>query len=313
MEKKQFNETPTAPYTIVTHDYPAYNLTKILEQAKGIIKSVEGTRVVTPIGQDEELQERAGTTNNDSHQLRELVDTTSILIKYLNESIHETQQLKLKNMILQTNNGSLESRYEVEGNLQKQEFERLKCQLNHEKQTLLGRLQLKDEKVRKYKKKIRDKNGEINRLLKILHDNSISDASHLSVIETQGSTTTSSRINTPNGSFRVKTGMLKTLGALATQVLNEGNEDISENQTILEPEDKFHDPDVTEPEMLIFSHNTNPSIRILASQGNSGFENANEGDLPPETSETIVKVTSMKQLPKLRTFNAINNDLKDVV
>ena len=106
---------------------------------------------------------------------RDINAVVSSLIHVLNQSVRQNQQLKLKNMILKSNSGDVQSRYEVEENLKKQQFERKKCQLFLERENLVKRIQTKDGKVAKYKNKIIEKNREINRLMRILNEHSISD------------------------------------------------------------------------------------------------------------------------------------------
>ena len=130
----------------------------------------------------------------------------------------------------------------------RQEFERIKNQLLADKQNLIERLNISNGKVKKYKRRIIDKNREINRLIKVLRDNSVDytqpDVSSVDFATT--SSTSSVHITAPEDTSNGKrTGMLKALGALATQVLNDDTEEASPSQTFMQSSVRTEDDNTT--------------------------------------------------------------------
>ncbi|QLL30496.1 hypothetical protein HG536_0A03130 [Torulaspora globosa] len=169
-----------------------------------------------------------------------VMTTISSLMRALDDSMRQIQQLKLKNMLLKSNSDNLQSSYVVEENLRKQQFERMKYQFLLEKEQLIEKLRAKESKVAKYKSRVMEKNRQINKLTRILNDSAILDTS---ASETSDSTTRRSVTSIPlSSSSKYKTSdMLKTLGLLASQVLKDEVDEDSGNQTILQVADNTTD------------------------------------------------------------------------
>lgn len=245
------------------------------------------------------------------------------LVEVLNTYVRQNQQLKLKNMILTSNSGDLQSRYEVEENLKKQQFERMKCQLFLEKENLLKKLQLKDGKVVKYKNKIIEKNREINRLMRILNEHSILDTSQTSF--NGGGSVNSSTGNAPGRTSppaakqkpqlsknkEKASDMLRTLGMLASQVLNDEADDDSANQTIVQANNSSNRPvdcNTTEPEIL---HSPN----VSAGTQNSESINQMRGTPEPRSSSLGANYFLKQlpiQMPKMKRFSTVDGTVKDI-
>lgn len=203
----------------------------------------------------------------------EIFNITHSLVTSLRASIIQIQQLRYKSMIQNTTNSEdIQSRINVEKNLQKQEFERIKSQLLMEKNSLLNKVTINEKKIKKYKKRIIEKNLEINRLAKLLNEN-ITDITYhdISSMDNSNSTVSSSLKQTPipsrEESFTIRTtansantsNMLRTLGALATHVLktNGDNEDTSANRTVLLQNSKLEDDNNTEIDISFQNNNYN--------------------------------------------------------
>lgn len=203
----------------------------------------------------------------------EIFNITHSLVTSLRASIIQIQQLRYKSMIQNTTNSEdIQSRINVEKNLQKQEFERIKSQLLMEKNSLLNKVTINEKKIKKYKKRIIEKNLEINRLAKLLNE-SITDITYhdISSMDNSNSTVSSSLKQTPipsrEESFTIRTtansantsNMLRTLGALATHVLktNGDNEDTSANRTVLLQNSKLEDDNNTEIDISFQNNNYN--------------------------------------------------------
>ncbi|CCF58891.1 hypothetical protein KAFR_0F02950 [Kazachstania africana CBS 2517] len=328
--------TPTLPQILhiskspVVHDI---ELSKVLENAKDLMRKLLSSEGMMSPAEDHEFINK-GTSNvngdayqhnlppsNDSNnnyrgglltstnfvsnnkiQKEEIVTTMDSLMRSIDFQLKQIQQLKFKNMMLSTNNIDAQSRLTVEENLQKHEHERLKSQLLSEKQTLMEQLKVSDNKVKKYKKRIVDKNREINRLLKLLRQNSV-DVSQIEGISFDSSTS-SVRINTSESISRnKKSNMLRTLGVLATQVLNDNTEDTSANQTILQPIGKGDDE--TEAEISFYTNNT------------ENYPNTNNNVLTSLPNLPEVKISSPNNapnpivLPKMRSFSTVDGSVKD--
>ncbi|GAV51795.1 hypothetical protein ZYGR_0AF02660 [Zygosaccharomyces rouxii] len=280
---------------------------------------------------------------------RDISVVINSLIHALNQSVRQNQQLKLKNMILKSNSGDVQSRYEVEENLKKQQFERKKCQLFLERENLVKRIQTKDGKVAKYKNKIIEKNREINRLMRILNEHSISDTPKINdsynnnnndsksnhdnktnnndtsnnsnsapnrALKPPSASNTSTAVSSTTSSTSNKekaSDMLRTLGMLASQVLNDEADEDSANQTTIQANNsglKGHaDCNTTEPEIL-HSPNFNGAIH------NSESMNGQAGD-PRSTSTGDGNHTDfLKQLPiqmpKMKRFSTVDGTVKDI-
>lgn len=182
-----------------------------------------------------------GDTDISIKMSEEAVMTTiSSLMKALNDSVRQIQQLKFKNMMLKSNSNDLQSTYAVEENLKKQQFERMKYQFLLEKEQLMEKLRAKEGKVAKYKSRVVEKNRQINKLTRILNDNSILDTSASEISESNTRRSVAS-IPLSTSSKHKTSDMLKTLGLLASQVLKDEVDDDSGNQTIPQVADNTTD------------------------------------------------------------------------
>lgn len=164
----------------------------------------------------------------------EVVECLNRMVEQLAESSAQVQQLKFKNLLLTNKvDTESESRFEVEENLKKQQFERLKSQLYTENIHLSEQLKIKDSKVTKYKKKIVAKNHHINQLMRLLNQSPAvfdSSQSESSMISTQKEDTEEADTTIPitesvkkPRQLKNETHMLQTLGMLATHVLKDEN------------------------------------------------------------------------------------------
>lgn len=280
------------------------------------------------------------------------------LIQVLNQSVRQNQQLKLKNMILKSNSGDVQSRYEVEENLKKQQFERKKCQLFLERENLLKRIHTKDGKVLKYKNKIIEKNREINRLMRILNEHSISEvqesnnnddnddkdntsnnednnnnnnnnhennnnnnnnqnsnenSTHTRILKPSSASNSSTAVSptTSSTSNREKASdMLRTLGMLASQVLNDEADDDSANQTTIQVNNSGlkgpADCNTTEPEIL---HSPNVSVtnpNPESTNGGSKSTSIENGNYSSALKRLPV------QMPKMKRFSTVDGTVKDI-
>ncbi|CAI1640992.1 hypothetical protein SEUBUCD646_0M02810 [Saccharomyces eubayanus] len=225
-----------------------------------------------------------------------MLNVLQSLVSHINQAINQIQQLKFKNMILASNENNLQSRHEVEDNLQKQQFERMKCQFLLEHKSLKDQLRKRDNKIVKYKQKIIEKNKKLNNLAKVLNQHAISDTSQIdsfssSIKKTPSVTTTPQEM---------KPDMLNTLGILATHVLKDEIDDDSGNQTILQlaAGSISNDCNTTELEITCspearktIVHNR-PSIKVGLVQ--DSHEN-----------KTL-------RLPKMKSFSTIDGTIKDI-
>lgn len=178
-----------------------------------------------------------------------IIDTISSLVKVLDDYTRQIQQLKLKNMLLKSNSNDIQSTYEVEENLKKQQYERMKYQFLAENQKLVERLRIKESKVTKYKNRIVEKNRQINKLTRILNNSSSSESSGS---QTPGSGSKELSKTVPPSTYTKEkaSDMLKTLGILASQVLNEEVDDDSGNQTIAQVADNTTEPEIVHAPIL---------------------------------------------------------------
>lgn len=218
------------------------------------------------------------------------------LVSHLNQAVSQIQQLKFKNMILTSNENNIQSRHEVEDNLQRQQFERMKCQFLLERQSLKNQLRKRENKIVKYKQKIIEKNKKLNNLAKVLNQHAISDTSQVDSFSSCAKKTPSST-TTPQ---ETKSDMLNTLGILATHVLKDEIDDDSGNQTILQlaAGSISNDCNTTEleitcsPEMGKAVTLNRPNIKVESVQS-------------PHGNRTL-------QLPKMKSFSTIDGSIKDI-
>lgn len=255
-----------------------------------------------------------GPESNDNLQTNETESVINSLIDALTNSSQQVQQLKFKNMMLSSNKGNLQSRHEVEGNLQKYEYERVKTQMLQERQTMLQNLNVSNGKVQKYKKRIVEKNREINKLLKLLNENSI-DVTQIELSSIEPSSTSSVRVKSPEDiSKNRKADMLKALGVLATQVLNDDTEDGSINQTYIQSSMRAEDENVTEAEISAYQPynniNKNANGNPAVTSSNVLLHKFSNGPILPEIKNNSQSTPVV--LPKMRSFSTIDNTSKKI-
>lgn len=250
-----------------------------------------------------------GTTHTDDMVEKDVASVLGSLVNVLNNSLRQVQQLKFKNMILKSNSDDIQSTYEVEQNLRKQQYERTKCQLLFENQHLLEKLRVKEDKVIKYKSRIVSKNREINRLMRILNEHSISDTSQVKT-STIAIRRPSPTINKPASSTsKDKTSdMLKTLGMLASQVLNHEIDDDSESHSASQPLSKYIDCNTTEPEVL-----QSPSLSMHTQTTNQmqSMRNKSHSVTSTDSSNSVLNYLPIK-LPKMKSFSTVDGTVKDI-
>ncbi|AJS96469.1 hypothetical protein H825_YJM1460M00289 [Saccharomyces cerevisiae YJM1460] len=248
---------------------------------------------------DDNTRKEVGTYSSpmDSAYAREnMLNVLQSLVTHLNQAVSQIQQLKFKNMILTSNENNIQSRHEVEDNLQKQQFERMKCQFLLERQSLKDQLRKRENKIIKYKQKIIEKNKKLNNLAKVLNQHAISDTSQIdsfnsSVKKTPSSTTTPQEM---------KSDMLNTLGILATHVLKDEIDDDSGNQTILQLAAGSISNDCNTTEL---------DITCSPEMGRTITHNR-----PNTKDESIQDSRGNKtlQLPKMKSFSTIDGSIKDI-
>ncbi|AET40453.1 Fdo1p Ecym_6050 [Eremothecium cymbalariae DBVPG len=152
----------------------------------------------------------------------ELVETLNLFIDLLCKSQEQVRQLKLKNLILSSNLKDIVSRTEVEMNLSKHLFDKVKCHLNIEKQELKDQVRNKDMKVMKYRETIIEKNKQINKLMRILNGTSSSKDNASLASSVQGPRLVRTHDAGHDSKLaRSDSNMLTTLGILASRVLGE--------------------------------------------------------------------------------------------
>ncbi|CAI4035616.1 hypothetical protein SMKI_13G2660 [Saccharomyces mikatae IFO 1815] len=233
----------------------------------------------------------------DSAYAREnMLNVLQSLVSHLNQAVAQIQQLKFKNMILTSNENNIQSRHEVEDNLQKQQFERIKCQFLLDRQSLKDQLRKRDNKIVRYKQKIIEKNKKLNNLAKVLNQHAISDTSQIDSFSSSIKKTPSSTI-TPQ---ETKSDMLNTLGILATHVLKDEIDDDSGNQTILQLAAGSISNDYNTTELEI---TCSPEMGRSATQ--------NRSDRKVESAQGLHGNRTL-QLPKMKSFSTIDGSIKDI-
>lgn len=259
------------------------------------------------------FKESIGIPGHDLITDKGVLAIVTSLIKALEDSQRQTQQLKFKNMLIKSNSDDIQSTFEVEENLRKQQFERMKCQLLLDKQQLLDTVRLKESKIAKYKNRIVEKNRLINKLMRTLNENSISDTlkNEDFPLGKQASDLSSKR---SSFSRDRRNDMLKTLGLLASQVLNDEIDDDSANQTIIQPASgKISDCNTTETDIL-----NSPSVSInkqtqeqLSPSATYIPDRLSQSGTPIERSEDFLPSLPI-QLPKMKSFSTVDGTIKDV-
>ncbi|CCE64095.1 hypothetical protein TPHA_0G02590 [Tetrapisispora phaffii CBS 4417] len=166
-------------------------------------------------------------SNNINSQ--QICTTIKSLVDMLNLMSQEVQKLKFKNSLLSSQESESKNNYKLELNLQKQQFEKLKFQLNEENTLYLSDIKNKDNKVKKYKSKIMEKNQEINKLRRLLNNNPIYvNNNSVTPHNTKTMAVPGRRVVSMNSSLSPVTvnkkegpDMLNALGLLASHVLND--------------------------------------------------------------------------------------------
>ena len=287
----------------VTDNLAQTDLLQAIEIGKKFLQKAQETKTT------KELINMPRVVDNSS-DVRTVV---SSLVDALNNSSQQIQQLKFKNLMLSSNKNNLESRHEVEGNLQKHEYERIKTQMLHEKQNMIHNLNISNNKVQKYKKRIVEKNREINKLLKLLNDHSI-DVTQIELSSIEPSSTSSIRVKSPDDiSKNRKADMLKALGVLATQVLNDDTEDGSINQTYIQSSMRAEDDNITEAEISVYqpyNHANRNNENQPTTSSNVLLHKFSNGPILPEIKSNSQLAPVV--LPKMRSFSTIDNSSKKV-
>ena len=280
-------------------------------QSLSNIKKTDGSKQDTGLNtqQNRQSNELQAEHISDKIDERDIFNTIHSLVTSLRAAIIQIQQLKYKSMIQNTmNTEDIQSRINVEKNLQKQEFERIKSQLLIEKNSLLNKVTVNEKKIKKYKKRIIEKNLEINRLAKLLNEN-ITDITYhdISSIDNSNSIASSSLKQTTipsteeelltirnNTDSKDTSNMLRTLGALATHVLstNGDTEENSANRTLLLQHSKVEDENNTEIE-ISFRNNNNYNNPMNNNTSDHVIESSNilDNHLTNSTSTPTAKVS----------------------
>ena len=297
-------------------------------QSLSNIKKTDGSKQDTGLNtqQNRQSNELQAEHISDKIDERDIFNTIHSLVTSLRAAIIQIQQLKYKSMIQNTmNTEDIQSRINVEKNLQKQEFERIKSQLLIEKNSLLNKVTVNEKKIKKYKKRIIEKNLEINRLAKLLNEN-ITDITYhdISSIDNSNSIASSSLKQTTipsteeelltirnNTDSKDTSNMLRTLGALATHVLstNGDTEENSANRTLLLQHSKVEDENNTEIE-ISFRNNNNYNNPMNNDTSDHVIESSNilDNHLTNSTSTPTAKVSHNTSIDNKRhvlnkTFN----------
>lgn len=297
-------------------------------QSLSNIKKTDGSKQDTGLNtqQNRQRNELQAEHISDKIDERDIFNTIHSLVTSLRAAIIQIQQLKYKSMIQNTmNTEDIQSRINVEKNLQKQEFERIKSQLLIEKNSLLNKVTVNEKKIKKYKKRIIEKNLEINRLAKLLNEN-ITDITYhdISSIDNSNSIASSSLKQTTipsteeelltirnNTDSKDTSNMLRTLGALATHVLstNGDTEENSANRTLLLQHSKVEDDNNTEIE-ISFRNNNNYNNPMNNDTSDHVIESSNilDNHLTNSTSTPTAKVSHNTSIDNKRhvlnkTFN----------
>ena len=280
-------------------------------QSLSNIKKTDGSKQDTGLNtqQNRQSNELQAEHISDKIDERDIFNTIHSLVTSLRAAIIQIQQLKYKSMIQNTmNTEDIQSRINVEKNLQKQEFERIKSQLLIEKNSLLNKVTVNEKKIKKYKKRIIEKNLEINRLAKLLNEN-ITDITYhdITSIDNSNSIASSSLKQTTipsteeelltirnNTDSKDTSNMLRTLGALATHVLstNGDTEENSANRTLLLQHSKVEDDNNTEIE-ISFRNNNNYNNPMNNNTSDHVIESSNilDNHLTNSTSTPTAKVS----------------------
>ncbi|SCU77443.1 LAME_0A01134g1_1 [Lachancea meyersii CBS 8951] len=191
----------------------------VIEEASSLVAKLKSCDRVSPSNNK--------TDDDDSIvcSRSELIQSLEKLNQMLTSSHEEVKGFKFKNMMLTASLKDSNSRFEVESQLQKQQSGRIRCQLVMQNQQLHDKLRLQDLKVVKYKKTIKEKNIEINRLTRLLNNSGAPNAASLK--HTPQSITKPPRIHRGSKFQHKNPNMLTTLGLLASHVLSERKDSVA--------------------------------------------------------------------------------------
>ncbi|SCV05069.1 LANO_0G17788g1_1 [Lachancea nothofagi CBS 11611] len=270
----------------------------VIEEAHSLVDKLKSNRLYN-LGESSGEESRPDDTITWSKQ--ELVHTLDSLSRMLLQSNEQVNRLKLKNMMLTTGLRDSNSRFEVESSLNKQQFERIRCQLVMETHGLHEKVRIQDLKLAKYKETIIEKNKEINKMARLLNDSPTPNSVNLR--NTPQSITKAPRLNRNSKLQRRNSNMLATLGLLASHVLSVGNESqVNADNT---ESDISHDS---------FSHHqssakgsaTSPHVLNIPT-----LPSITSASLTP-TSEDSASSKQSFQMPKLRSFSTCDGAVNDL-
>ncbi|CAH00032.1 Fdo1p [Kluyveromyces lactis] len=240
--------------------------------------------------------EKDKDVNND------IITSLRHLMTALTKSQERAKQLTLKNMFLVQNLNELQSGFQVEQNLAKQQFESMKYNLMVQKTDLQRQLEGTSVKITKYRETIMSKNKEINRLSRLLNQSQVYNP-RLS----RPTSVPSASVRKPFISRQLHSSdsnMLNTLGILATKVLKE--EQNPENGSI-HGSTLQHSPIEDKPENL---DNTESDISHDSTQLVNHSQQFNNG-LSPSTANMVTPAASVpaaQHLPSLSTVSEVTPD-----
>lgn len=243
--------------TISTQQVNEENLgfERLISEAKIMINKLSLPKLNSPVENNIDFTKQENAfVHNDTKEFQTIIKPTSLnlnnfdvsvlqittllesLILALQRADNELNQLKLKNLMSSSHSNNDLHRVDVEKNLQKQEYERVKTNLLSEKKYLINKLELKDNKVKKYKRKIVEKNIEINRLARLLNENVIDNINHdISSFDYSNSTISYSQSNITHNNSINHSSNTTTIQTNPSTVENNNNDAILDKRGILNP------------------------------------------------------------------------------
>ncbi|SCU89972.1 LADA_0F00914g1_1 [Lachancea dasiensis] len=276
----------------------------VIDEAQSLVDKLKSSdRICTASAENKPLADSNGVVPCSKAQL---VKTLDDLNQMLGESRERVKRLKFKNMMLTESFKHSESRFEVETNLSKQQFERIRCQLVMETHDLHEKVRLQDLKLAKYRETIMEKNKEINRMARLLNDSSIPNSVQLR--NTPQSIGKPSRIRRTSKLQRRNSNMLATLGLLATRVLGDGNEtqinsDNTESDISHDSFQIHHQHHTKHPQQPQNSAIDHQQLRI------SSYPGSGTSSLTP-TSDSFNKQAF--QMTSVRRTNSVNGTSQEI-
>ena len=271
---------------------------------------------LTPVTDTESSRNTKINKNIDNLHQSEAIEVINSLVGVLKNMSKEIQQLKFMKMILASQENEYKSKYDIEVNLLKQEFEKIRSQLTLENENITTKLKNKENKVVKYKGRIMDKNLEINRLMRILNENSIADISQTVDTSTgshrKSSFPTMHLIRTDYTIKEKASGMLATLGLLASQVLNDKTD--LEQESLFSRPPKLHDVsneyNITETE-LAQGTDVDATTNLESNYNNNStiLSSSSSFNRPILSKASPPKI----QLPKMKSFSTIDGTVRDIL